>query len=66
VLATGTFNWEKHLGEACPDDKVVGVDCQIRKTTLNILRAFATGPAGAAHPSQNNLAKLGIRAGYVR
>jgi hypothetical protein len=66
VLATGTFNWEKHLGEACPDDKVVGVDCQIRKTTLNILRAFAAGPAGTAHPSRSNLAKLGIRAGYVR
>ena len=66
VLATGTFRWEPHLGQACKDDAIVGVDCQIRKATLNILAAFAAGPAGIAHPSKNNLAKLGIRAGYVR
>ena len=61
VFATGTFRWEPHLGEVCPDDKVIGVDCQIRKVTMNILKAFAAGPAGIPHPSTSNLAKLGIR-----
>jgi hypothetical protein len=66
VFATGTFRLETHLGEVCPDDKVIGVDCQIRKMTMNILKAFAAGPVGGTHPSTSNLAKLGIRAGYVR
>ena len=30
--------------------------------TENILRAFAAGPAGAAHPSVSNLAMYGIPA----
>jgi hypothetical protein len=66
VFATGTFNWAKRLGEACPDGKVVGVDCQLRKIMLNVLTAFAEGPAGIPHPSTNNLAEHGIRPGYVR
>ncbi|MEY2456165.1 MAG: hypothetical protein QOK06_1259 [Acidimicrobiaceae bacterium] len=65
VLATGTFRWESHLGEPCPDDKIVGVDCQIRKSMLNMLQVFGAGPAGVSYPSTNNLAKLGIRRGYV-
>jgi hypothetical protein len=66
VFATGTFAWEKRLGEACPEGQIVGVDCQVRAITLNVLEAFAAGPAGRAHPSTNNLAELGIRPGYVR
>ena len=31
------------------------------KVTENLLRAFVAGPAGAAHPSESNLARFGLR-----
>ena len=35
--------------------------CKVVKVTENLLRAFAAGPAGAAHPSESNLARFGLR-----
>jgi hypothetical protein len=34
--------------------------------TRNLFDAVGAGPAGATHPSTNNLAQFGIRPGYVQ
>ena len=61
VFASGSIWFERRLfpGSSGPDDE------QIRAMVTTILRTFAEGPAGAAHPSVNNLAVLGIKAGYI-
>ena len=64
VFATGTLWWIRHLTQPCPD-ATVSADCQVRRITENVLRAFAEGPAGEQHPSVGNLDALGIHAGYV-
>ncbi len=64
VFATGTLWWIRHLTQPCPD-ATVSADCQMRRVTENILRAFADGPAGREHPSTSNLDALGIRSGYI-
>ncbi len=64
VFATGTLWWLRHLTQPCPD-ATVSADCQMRRVTENVLRAFAEGPAGNQHPSTSNLDALGIHAGYV-
>jgi hypothetical protein len=66
VFATGTFQIVAHMGAPCPDDQVHGLDCQVRKFMTNVLVAFGHGPAGAEHPSKNNLGHFGIHSGYVR
>jgi len=65
VFATGTFQMEAHMGPPCTDDKVHGVDCQVRKIMTNVLVTFSKGPAGVEHPSKNNLDHFGIHKGYV-
>jgi hypothetical protein len=65
VFATGTFQIEAHMGPPCADDKVQGVDCQVRKVMTNVLVTFGNGPAGVERPSKNNLDHFGIRKGYV-
>jgi hypothetical protein len=65
VFATGTFRLEEHMGPPCPAGQIVGVDCQVSQMMTNLLTVFAAGPAGAAHPSHNNLADYGIARGYV-
>jgi hypothetical protein len=59
VFDAGTIAW------SC----AVGTNCQpvsrrthrvVRTVTDNLLRAFAQGPAGRAHPAHDNLAQLGI------
>jgi hypothetical protein len=32
----------------------------VRTVTVNLLRVFASGPAGRHHPSRSNLARLGL------
>jgi hypothetical protein len=59
VFAAGTFGWSPLMDDPCPDGPV-SVRCKLVRVTENILRAFAAGPAGAAHPSVSNLAALGI------
>jgi hypothetical protein len=66
VFATGTFGWEPLLGPPCPQDpKATPVDCAARQAMANVLQVFQAGPAGLVHPSQSNLAALGIHAGYT-
>jgi len=64
VFSAGTFGWSPLMDEACPNGIETSPPCRLQKVTENLLKAFAAGPAGAAHPSQNNLAKFGI--GQVR
>jgi hypothetical protein len=61
VFASGSIWFERHLfpGSAGTDDEQMGA------MATNMLRTFAQGPAGRDHPSNNNLAILGIRRGYV-
>lgn len=57
VFATGTNWWISRLGPACaPDDCI---DSKVVRITENVLRAFAAGPAGQAHPSVSNINSLG-------
>ena len=60
VFSTGTGAWICKLLTGCPADRPMVPDPRIRQVTANILRAFASGPAGTAHPSAPNLVALGI------
>jgi hypothetical protein len=65
VFATGTLWWVPHLATPCPAGAPTSVDCRKQRITENLLRAFAAGPAGVAHPSRPNLSEVGIRAGTM-
>ncbi|GHF66719.1 hypothetical protein FHX82_006551 [Amycolatopsis bartoniae] len=61
VFAAGTQYWICALGPGCEadhDDKNAGK--AISDITLRLLRAYAAGPAGRAHPATDNLAALGV------
>jgi hypothetical protein len=62
VFSAGTFGWSRLLDIDCPPGPPTEQRCKLAKVTENILRAFAAGPAGAAHPSVSNLAMFGIPA----
>ncbi|HUQ62493.1 MAG TPA: N,N-dimethylformamidase beta subunit family domain-containing protein [Acidimicrobiales bacterium] len=56
VFATGTNWWISRLGPACaPNDCV---DESVVRITQNVLKVFAVGPAGQAHPSTSNVSRL--------
>jgi hypothetical protein len=59
VLDVGSQGWVHLLECGAP---VASDTCDPRavRITQNILRAFAVGPAGVAHPAQSNLARFGI------
>lgn len=61
VFATGTFQWEPHLGPLCAAPPPGDVDCGIRQAMANVFTVFMAGPAGTQHPSVPNLEALGIR-----
>jgi hypothetical protein len=67
VFGAGTFNWEPHLGSdaSIGPPSVTNPDAAIQRATLNLLSAVGGGPAGVAHPSENNLATFGIHPGYI-
>ena len=52
VFATGTIWWICALDATC---SVPANGAFVRAVTLNVLRAFAYGPAGWMHPSRGNL-----------
>ena len=60
VFSSGSIWFERHL---LPGG--TGTDAQIIAMMTNILRVFASGPAGQVHPSRNNLSALGIHRGYL-
>ncbi len=68
VFATGTFWWVPQLA---PDTRgqppsAANPAAAIQRVTANLLTAMSTERAGAAHPSTNNLAALGIHRGYIK
>ena len=60
VFSAGTFGWSPLLDDACPNGLESGSWCRLQKVTETLLTAMAAGPAGAAHPSTNNLSKFKI------
>ncbi|GAA3792363.1 N,N-dimethylformamidase beta subunit family domain-containing protein [Amycolatopsis tucumanensis] len=61
VFSAGTQYWICGLDPGCPQsggDAAAGA--AIRAITERLLRAYAAGPTGAAHPAADNLAALGI------
>lgn len=58
VFDSGTNDWVCAIDASCHVPAVTGNF--VRQVTENLLHAFAAGPAGAAHPPQDNLAALGI------
>lgn len=59
VFTAGTFGWSPRMITPCPPGSTDPV-CKLQIVTENLLRAFAAGPAGAAHPSVSNLARFSI------
>ena len=59
VFDAATFGWSPRMITACELGSVVP-DCKLQWVTANLLRAFAAGPAGVAHPSVSNLQRFGI------
>ncbi|MCX6511005.1 MAG: hypothetical protein NT081_09385 [Actinobacteria bacterium] len=62
VFDAATFGWSPLMLDACPTGTPSTPICKLQKVTENILRAFAKGPAGAAHPSVSNLSKFPMSA----
>ena len=65
VFATGTMRWVEALDASGPGGRGRprhGIDGRTgaftRRVTENMLRAFAAGPAGEAHPAHDNLDKV--------
>ncbi|NUP49101.1 MAG: hypothetical protein HOW97_17620 [Catenulispora sp.] len=59
VFATGTMRWNCALVDGGCTDKLDGpAHTFAQQVTANMLLAFAAGPAGKAHPAQDNTARL--------
>jgi hypothetical protein len=58
VFDAGTIDWVCAVGGGCSATRRTAR--VVRAVTDNLLRAFATGPAGRSHPARDNLAALGI------
>ena len=60
VFDAGTGSWVCQLARACSEGRTSALTARVVRTvTLNLLRQFATGPAGRHHPSRSNLARFG-------
>jgi hypothetical protein len=61
VFAAGTSSWVCQLSRSCARPRRSAVTARVvRAVTVNLLVAFARGPAGRYHPSRSNLARLRI------
>lgn len=63
VFSAGTFGWSPLLDDVSCGDTISSAStmrCRILRVTETILRAFAAGPAGRAHPSVSNTAVVGV------
>ena len=63
VFSAGTFGWSPLLDDVTCGDGITAAStmrCRVLHVTGNILRAFAAGPAGRAHPSVSNTAVVGV------
>ncbi len=64
VFASGTMRWVCAMrGPSCGHGVGVAARRFVDRATENLLRAFAAGPAGRAHPAIDNLARVRPRAG---
>ena len=62
VFNAATSSWVCQLNRACAHTRRSPLTARVvRAATVNLLRAFARGPAGQDHPSQSNLARLGLK-----
>lgn len=60
VFAAGTLRWGCALARVC-DVPVGRVTSRfVRLVTRNLLRAYATGPVGSAHPARDNVEELDL------
>jgi hypothetical protein len=60
VFDAGTMRWECALGSQCSAHFGSAARQFVRTATLNLLTAFARGPAGRTHPAQDNTAADGV------
>ena len=61
VFSAGTQYWICALDAGCPEDHADPVaHTAITAITERLLRAYAAGPAGNAHPARDNLAALNV------
>jgi hypothetical protein len=63
VLDVGTMRWVCALTYTCGQGVTRAAQAFTDVATTNILQAFAAGPAGRAHPAQDNLAGLHLSRG---
>jgi hypothetical protein len=57
VFSSGTMRWVCAMrGTACGHGMTSAAQVFVDQATLNLLRAFAAGPAGLTHPAHDNLA----------
>jgi hypothetical protein len=62
VFNAATSSWVCQLDRACAKSRRSPITARVVRTvTVNLLRAFARGPAGQRHPSRSNLARLGLK-----
>ena len=63
VFNAATSSWVCQLSRACAQTRRSPITARVVRTvTVNLLRVFASGPAGQRHPSRSNLARLGLDA----
>jgi hypothetical protein len=62
VVDTGTSSWVCQIDQVCARGRnSPRTSAAVRRITTNLLRAFAAGPAGRAHPSRSNLDRFDTR-----
>ncbi len=64
MFAAGTMRWVCALTRTCGHGAGIGAQRFTGIATVNLLRAFAAGPAGPAHPARDNLAALHEARGF--
>jgi hypothetical protein len=63
VFDAGTMRWECALGSQCSSHFGTAARQFVRTATLNLLTAFARGPAGRTHPARDNTAADAVPSG---
>jgi hypothetical protein len=63
VFDAGTMRWECALGSQCSSHFGTAARQFVRRATLNLLTAFAQGPAGRTHPAADNTTADGVPSG---
>ncbi len=60
VFDAGTMRWVCALGNRCASHLNGADRAFVRTATLNLLTAYAQGPAGKLHPANDNTAAVGV------